>query len=58
MERERESERKKEREKQREWKKKKGERERYRETAEGDLEVMITGELFLTQSCCDILISS
>ena len=37
---------------------KKGERERDRETAEGDLEVMITGELFLTQSCCDILVSS
>ena len=38
--------------------KKEGERERDRETAEGDPEVMITGEHFLTQSCCDILISS
>ena len=46
-ERDRENERKKE-----------GERERDRGIAEGDLEVMITGEFFLAQSCCDILISS
>ena len=38
--------------------KKEGERERDREIAESDPEVMITGEHFLTQSCCDILISS
>ena len=56
---EKESERKKERERDREnERKKEGERERDREIAKGDLKVMITGEIFLTQSCCDILISS
>ena len=61
MERERDGERVRERKRERNReneRKKGGERERDRETAEGDLEVMITGELFLTQSCCDILISS
>ena len=50
-------ERKRERDRENE-RKKEGERERDREIAESDLEVMITGELLLTQSCCGILISS